>query len=185
MQSPSAADEPGKAEHSSEQGYPFWLLVLLVTVPVGMVALLSIGTLGLHSFRTVRGSIRAAEARETLTAIGNAAMRSYARDGKVCPSASSAIPAQATSISGTSYLSTEAEWQTDAAIRSGFACLDFALGDSQHFQYSYEVTPSGFSAIARGDINGDGKTSKYELVGNIVNGKLKLAPHPIETDPLE
>ncbi len=65
--------------------------------------------------------------------------------------------------------------------RTGWKCLKFALTQPHYYQYSYRVGsnykgpkrggpdpgPKGFEASAEGDLDGDGKTSLYSLVGKV------------------
>jgi type IV pilus assembly protein PilA len=184
MQNPHYAPPAGYGP-PPKKGFPVWIIVILLIIPVGLVVLLFVAIMGVYGVRKYIANAKTAEARATLAAIGGAAARSYAENGSLCRSASSPIPLSPSSVSGMKYMSSASEWTADAATKSGFACLGFSMNDAQYFQYSYDATATGFSAVARGDLNADGKMSKYELVGKVVGGKLVLAPNIVETDPFE
>lgn len=74
---------------------------------------------------------------------------------------------------------------SEYATDPGFACLGFDLSTPQYFQYEYEATSSGFAATARGDLNGDGKLSRFVLRGTIQGAHLILSPTIEETNPDE
>ena len=58
---------------------------------------------------------------------------------------------------------------------SGFACIGVELNRPQYFQYDYRAT-QGFVAIARGDLNGDGVLSRFELEARSEGGSLVVDP---------
>jgi hypothetical protein len=71
--------------------------------------------------------------------------------------------------------------------QTGWKCLKFGLTQPHYYQYAYRAGsnykgpkrggpdpgPNGFEASAEGDLNGDGKTSLYTIVGTI-NAKKEL-----------
>jgi hypothetical protein len=69
------------------------------------------------------------------------------------------------------------------------------MKDPQYYQYEYKAIGSpgaytGFTAYARGDLNGDGTTSEFAIAGNVIavaggGVALILAPNITETDPEE
>jgi hypothetical protein len=80
------------------------------------------------------------------------------------------------------------KYQSSADDWKAWAPIHFAFTEPQYFQYEVVAAKDGKSAeiIARGDLNGDGKSSLYRI-------KLELDPktgqltvsEPSETDPLE
>jgi hypothetical protein len=82
---------------------------------------------------------------------------------------------------GTKYQSSAADWQAWAPIH-------FAFPEPQYFQYEVVAAKDGKSAeiIARGDLNGDGKSSLFRIKIELdpKTGQLS-ASEPSETDPQE
>lgn len=161
------------------------VLVVLIVPVIGVLA-----TLSIYGTRKYIATAKTAEARNTLGMIAKDAVVAYERevaDGKrrVCPSASAPVPADRTMVSGKKYMSSTAEWQADSAADAGFACLRFEMSMPQYFQYQYEATPTGFVARARGDLNGDGVFSTFEINGRIVGDRLVVSPAILETNPFE
>ena len=58
---------------------------------------------------------------------------------------------------------------------------------AQYFQYEVRAAKDGQSAevLARGDLNGDGKTSLFRLKLQVKGDRLDVAPKLEETDPEE
>ncbi len=166
-------------------GWGLGLVLLVVVLPaIGLV----VGVLAVSSIYGVRKYISSAkemEARNSLSQIGSLAKQAYARDGKVCPSATRRVPETETMVKALKYPSSPADWTRDDAAHAGFACLGFSLSQPQYYQYEYTATASGFRAIARGDLDGDGIVSVYELKGEVVGAELIVAPTLIETNPGE
>jgi hypothetical protein len=78
--------------------------------------------------------------------------------------------------------------QVDAKDWKAWSGLGFQRVGSQEYQYEIVAAPDGKSAqiIARGDLNGDGKTSKYVQVIKLnPTGGVDLAPNVAETNPGE
>jgi hypothetical protein len=65
--------------------------------------------------------------------------------------------------------------------------LHFEMGGPQRYQYEIVAAKDGESAriIARGDLNGDGRTSIFEVLVKVDRAKdvLIVAPSIMETDP--
>jgi type IV pilus assembly protein PilA len=79
----------------------------------------------------------------------------------------------------------------DAAGNSGFACLKFVMDQPQYFMYNYVsagggLTGNSFTAIANGDLNGDGVLSTFSVMGSINSSyALNIAPNMLEVQPEE
>jgi len=166
------------------------IVALLVVLPVlGIMAVTAIfGT------RKYIANAKTAEAKNTLGQLAKLAAASYeaesvAGDGAVkrrlCPSASSPVPADRMAVSGKKYMSTSAEWQRDLSANAGFACLRFEMSTPQYFQFEYASTETGFTVRARGDLDANGVFSMYELKGQIVDGHVVIAPSILEVHPGE
>jgi hypothetical protein len=55
----------------------------------------------------------------------------------------------------------------------------------QRFQYDYHSTGHTFEALAHGDLNGDGKLSRFRLIGTEAAGKPSLGTSIEQQDPEE
>lgn len=150
--------------------------ILLILIGVAFAALPVFAVLGVYGVRKYIEGAKTGEARNTLAQIANDAAAGFERDGKkrLCPSASKAVPADRTRVSGKKYLSHHSEWQVDARNDAGFACLGFELRAPAYFQYEYESTPSAFVVRAHGDLNGDGVFSTFEIKGGVESGHVVI-----------
>ena len=73
-----------------------------------------------------------------------------------------------------------------ATAGKGFACLKFEMAGPQYYRYNYVgVSGATFSAVAEGDLNGDGTTSLFHQDGSILSGALLVAPSIVEVNPEE
>jgi hypothetical protein len=77
--------------------------------------------------------------------------------------------------------------------------LRFEVEDPIHYQYEYRVGgnykgparggpdpgPNGYEVSAEGDLDGDGKTSLFTLVGRVENGDLRRATEIFVADEFE
>ncbi|MDB4997927.1 MAG: hypothetical protein JWM74_5359 [Myxococcaceae bacterium] len=91
-------------------------------------------------------------------------------------------PVPKTVPKGTKYQSTDADWKPWYPLR-------FSMTAPQYFQYEIVAAKDGESAeiIARGDLNGDGKTSLFKLPIKVdrATNTLRVSPSIAETDPDE
>jgi Tfp pilus assembly protein PilE len=169
-----APQYPQQMTAPKKSSMPVWIIVIIVVV-VSLVVIMGIlGVLAIYGTRKYISAAKQVEARSSLSQIGSLATVAYARDGKVCPSASSKIPAAVPSA--TKYQSNASEWEVDQAANAGFACLGFSMSMPQYYQYEYKATATGFVATARGDLDGDGVLSELSLEGQVQNGALVVAP---------
>lgn len=155
------------------------LVVVLVLALPGALGVFAV--LGIYGVRKYIAGAKTAEARNGVAMIAKFTAERFEQTHRVCPSASNAVPALTSQISARKYMSTTSEWESDA----GWACVGFAMTTPQYFQYRYEATETGFRATARGDLDGDGKLSTFALGGQVVDGKLVIAPQIEEIDPEE
>jgi type IV pilus assembly protein PilA len=166
-----------------KSSFPVWLIVLLLAVPALVAVVGILAVLAIYGTRKYIANAKTAEARSTIGQLSKDAVAAYERDGKLCPSASSPIPA--TVPHAAKYQSTPSEWDVDKAKNAGFACLRFSMDQPQYYQYDYKSTPSGFTVTAHGDLDGDGTESSFELEARLTGGTLVVAPTILERDPQE
>jgi type IV pilus assembly protein PilA len=178
MTNPPYPSSPPKSS-----GFLVWIVVLVVAIPL-LVAIVGVfASLAIYGVRKYLVNAKTAEARNSVGQLAKDAVTAFARDGKLCPSASSPVPADVPR--GAKYLASPSEWEVDKAAHAGFACLQFSLSDPQYYQYDYKSTPTGFTITAHGDLNGDGDTSTFALEGHVSGGDINVAPNITETNPEE
>ncbi len=77
---------------------------------------------------------------------------------------SAAIPVPKDVPKGVAVTVPAAQWNVET-----WKCLKFSLNDAQRYQYDYKGKGTGvtatYTAIAHGDLNGNGKVSTFELKG--------------------
>ena len=133
---------------------------------------------------------KAAEALASLGSIGRLAAAAYDRETtssvltpgaasdvhhELCASAKATVPASVTDVSGKKYQSGPTEWTSDSAD-AGFTCLKFSIDVPQYYAYGYTRSGTGsklgdtFTATAEGDLDGNGKTSRFEITGTVGPG---------------
>ncbi len=171
----------------------FTLVELMIVVAiVGVLAALAI-----YGIRKYIANAKTAEARNNVGRMAKDASSAYQREGmagsllpaqgaagasrRLCLSANP-VPANVSDLAGRKYQADPAEWSTGQPKNSeggheGFACLKFAVPSPQYFQYKYECSAGDtaaaglpgakFSAMAVGDLDGDGDTSLFRLDGEI------------------
>lgn len=146
-------------------------LVRRLVVLVGTVAV--VGICGGVSMRVYVDRAKTMEARRSLRTIADLAKQAYDRDGKLCASASSPVPAEMPP--SRKYTVSADEYARDAAAHAGFACLGFEGPPISYFQYSYIATAEGFTATARGKVHDDDRESVLTATGTLdEHGVLRL-----------
>lgn len=137
-----------------------------------------VATLGMYAAaRWVRHS-RAAEAVGSVQALGMAAAAYYDTSDRDQPAGTkveqaramrhfpprsrASVPPDLEDVKGKRYQSTFADWSTSPWIE-----LRFTMGQAQYYAYSFEASGQGkeakATAIAHGDLNGDGNLSTFSL----------------------
>jgi type IV pilus assembly protein PilA len=162
-------------------------IIVVVTV---LVLGLAVGLFAVMGVRSYLRSAKAAEARNVLGQIGTDAVHAYEMSadasGKkhICPSSTFTVPASPALIKGVKYQPQPGEYMKDGP-KAGFGCILFEMDSPQYYLYSYVATPTGFTATAQGDLDGDGVLSRFEIHGKLVGDSLMLDPTITEKDPDE
>jgi hypothetical protein len=124
------------------------------------------------------------EARNVVQAIAKNIASWYEReelDGLRANKKLFSIPAVPKAVPrGMKYQSSPDDWKAWRKIK-------FEMSAPQYYQYEVKAAKDGLSAdiIARGDLNGDGKTSLFKLTVKIQSDHLVLAPSISEENPEE
>jgi len=179
----------------------FTLIELMIVVAiVGVLAALAI-----YGVRKYLLNAKTAEVRNAIGQMAKDAKASFEREtmantiiaggasaglsNNLCTTATAAVPALIAAVGGKKYQSSNAEWIVDQATQGkGFACLRFAVTDPQYYQYTYTGTAGAagtFSAVGRGDLNGDATTSTFTLLGAVTAGTVFVSPNIQEVNPEE
>lgn len=120
---------------------------------------------------------------------GNSSSTSNRLCGSVA--AGTEVPANMTAVQGKKYQSAPEDWEIGDKDNS-WRCVHFSMKDPQFYQYNYTSTASdgSFTAIARGDLDGDGFFSTFSKRGEVGtdasgNPAVRVAPYFTEFDPEE
>jgi type II secretory pathway pseudopilin PulG len=203
MSTTPPTNTPATPRKSGLPGWAIAVLVATVAIPILLVILGVVSSLAIYGFRRYLAAAKSAEARASVARMAKDAATAYERervDGvttetpvpshRLCASASKPVPASLDQVSGRKYRSSPSEWQVDASRNAGFACLGFSMSDAQYYQYMYEMNGTGedassFSAIAKGDLNGDGIASYFCVTGRVELGERVAIEPLVETLPEE
>ena len=149
----------------------------------------ALGAIGIFGVRRYLSAAKAAEAKNTIGAIRRGAAMAYEREQlgpnntaahKLCKSA---VPVPSAVPKATKYLpSTDPghDWNTGDQ-EHGWRCLKFQTSEPVRYQYTYiqggpykgpkrggpDPGPNGFEIAAEGDLDGDGVTSLFTLIGTV------------------
>jgi type IV pilus assembly protein PilA len=178
----------------------FTLVELMVVVMiVGVLAVLAT-----YGVRKYLANAKTAEARNALGDIAKDAATalerpppttSFTTAGVVtgvlrqfCAS-STLVPGTIGNVSAKKYQSQKSDWTAGSAT-TGWACLKFSMEEPQYYAYSYNATSTdgwsgGFTALAYGDLNGDGVFSTFSVTGSAYSGAVAISPNIQTTMPEE
>ncbi len=161
-----------------------WLAWIAGVVAV-VAVLAGIAALGVVGYTALRQRAVVARTTEARSELGNLALQIALQRqlrGSLCGSASRPVPVDADAIRGRTYTSSREEWQVDAPSQAGFACLGYARTEPQWYQYDYRSDDGKVTATARGDLDGDGHLSRFELHGGMTRGTFRFDPELRITD---
>lgn len=178
----------------------FTLIELMIVVAIiGILAVLAI----VGVTRYLRNA-KEAEARNTIGTVSKNAAEALEREKMagtwVAPGTSVAssrgfcttsnmVPPAVTPAG--KYTSAAADWDQGKVPTVGWFCLKFQMSEPQYYSYLYTATSTGttdkdtIDIDAFGDLDGNTKTSRFRMEGQIAGGQLKYAPTIDETDPDE
>jgi hypothetical protein len=146
-----------------------------------------LAALATHGVKSYLTRSKAAEARNTVAAIARDYVFDWERESPTPTPKSKrklvSYPAVPKTVPrGTTYASTPKDWAPWKQLR-------FEMTMPQRFQYEIIAAKDGESAeiVARGDLNGDGRTSLFKVMVKVDRAKdvLVVAPTISETDPDE
>jgi type IV pilus assembly protein PilA len=179
-------------------GFPTWALVLILTLGAFLILGIVVVVLAITGVRSYVAASKTAEATNSIGAIARASSAAYEDEDfttgvarhRLCSSATHPVPVTIGMVSGMKYQSAASDWDGDA--NRGWQCLKFEMMAPQYYQYDYRMTGSGsapgdgFTAIAHGDLDGDGVPSTFELDGDVTASKyVHIAPTPRVTNEKE
>lgn len=146
----------------------------------------TLAALATHGVRAYLTRAKTAEAKSTLGAIARAYVVAWETERDATPRAKKKLrsypPVPKAVPRGVVNVSQDADW-------AAWKDLRFVMSGTQRYQYEIVASKDGESAeiVARGDLNGDGKTSLFRVTVKIDRAKdlLTVSPEITEIEPDE
>ena len=158
------------------------LIVLMVVGGVllfGVVVVGILAALGISGFRSYLSAAKGAEGQNgamvLARGVAECTQQKQASSGSLTlPASAPPVPSSLSQVSGRKYQSSPSDWSADA-----YTCANFSMTMPQYFQYEWQLdTPTSGRAIARGDIDGDGKPDQQFSVTVTCAGSVCTAAAP-------
>ena len=186
-----------------KQGFTLVELMIVVAI-VGVLAVLAV-----YGVRKYIANAKTAEAKNSLGQMGKDAVTAFEGERmaaavlteaqstsilrSMCATGTApSVPGTLTNIDAKKYQSSKADWSNgaDVTANAGFPCLKFEMTAPQYYQYTYTASGAStdgnsFTAVAKGNLNGDTNYSTFTQNGTIQSGRLTLGPSIGEVSPEE
>jgi len=170
----------------NQEGFTLIELMIVVAI-IGVLAALAI-----YGVSQYLRHAKTAEATTNLAAIKTGALASFDREVQVTAGSGTydhrfCLPASTLPTAPPAAQRVTADFTTGSAtndVNNGWICLKFQVSGPVYYSYSYtsgglqSTKDAKFTAVATGDLNGDGKTSTFTL-----NGGLDTNGNPLVTPP--
>jgi type II secretory pathway pseudopilin PulG len=132
--------------------------LLLVVAIVGVLA--AVGIAGVRSYlsraKATEAQVNVARLAQGVAACAEGGGAAGSASGVTLPASASPVPASLGDVRGRKYMSAPSDWSAPA-----YSCASFSMISPQYFQYEWEQTsPSSGRAIARADLDGDGRVDQ-------------------------
>ncbi len=169
-----------------------WIIILLVVIVGAVLVLPVLSATAIYGVRRYLASAKTSEAKNTIGAIARGAKQAYERESadpsaphKLCRSA---VTVPAAVPGGRKYqprTSNGDDFNTGDES-TGWKCLKFSITQPIYYQYGYQQGsgytvgspdpgPSGFEAVAHGDLDEDGQLSTFTLTGDVTGSEFHVA----------